>query len=150
MAELTADQILDAELKREAFLKSGYGIRPDDTVKVIEAFASDKWETDKKRPGIFNRHSLFGDVDKNERMAQIWRMQALELFRSIYKPITQNSAQDLVNSNELVSAFIGFSSRARDGKERQYLSKTISEVITSKTDDSKKKGFGRIIPFRGR
>lgn len=144
------DRVEDIELKKEAFMKSSYGQNTDNTVRVIEAFAGDKMGSDKLRPGSFNRHVLFGSPDKNEVLAHKYLMRGGEVFRSIYAAAKENSAERVIESHELVIANDGLISRARDGRERKYLSKTVSEIISSRSEDpTRKKGLGRLVPFRG-
>jgi len=141
--------MIQAELQRDAFLKAQSKGQMDDTVRLIEAFSSDKWNLDDKRPGMFNRHQLFGDIKRNERLAQIFKFMALENLRSAFNSITNLSAKDLVDSEEMTSSYIGFTSRSVAGKERQYMSKTVSEVISTKTEQAKKGGvLSNLVPFR--
>lgn len=145
------DSMLSAELAKEAFLRSStLSKAADDPVRLIEAFSSDKWNLDTKRPGLFNRHSLFGDIKDRERYAQIYTFMALECLRSACGSITTNTWKEVLDSDEMTSSFIGFSSRSLRGKERTLLSKTITELIQTRDATEKKRGgISRFIPFRG-
>ncbi len=149
---MSHQEITMLELQRDRMRQMANPIpATDDTVKLVEAFSSDKWDLDKKRPGMFNRHSLFGDIKRGERLAQIFAFKGLENLRSAFQPITETTWKNTVDSEEMISSFIGFTSRSVGGKERTQLGKTVTEIISSRADQPKKQGFlGKVNPFGGR